>query len=211
MGAPAGRWGPLEGARGLAAAAQLGDGSERRWGGIKRHRQRRAQGGRGRPLRCSRFKIQKGAGRGRDPASNLRSGGKGSSKPPAEARLPALRGNPELAATASGRRESRVAGRGFAAAVPALPAAASSGWNEGNPRAEGSSPPPPNPEPRCRIPGMPAGSPAANARQRKEGAYPSPGGPEGRPSLGHSPRPPPSARPTSLDGNAGSGGRVGRR
>lgn len=36
-------------------------------------------------------------------------------------------------------------GRSFAAAEPAPPAASSSGWNEGNPRAEGSCGPPPTP------------------------------------------------------------------
>lgn len=109
------------------------------------------------------------------------------------------------------REEEPERGRSLAAAVPIRPMAASGGWNEGNPRAEGSSRPPPHCEPRHRIPRMPAGAPAASNGRWKEGASTMRGGPQGLPQLRR--QQPPPACPASLDESAtpGKGREAGHR
>ena len=196
-GAPAGRWGLAEGPGDWVRSWEMGG----RGGGVLNATDRgglREEGGAlcGVPGLKSRRERERGGFSASSPlgvGSAFGYWGNEVERAPTSSMAPCGKGATGLAlrplADRGGGAES---GRSLAAAEPAPPAAASSGWNEGNPRAEGSClpPPTPHPEPRRRIPGMPAGAPTAAARRRKEGASSLPGRPEGRPQPGS--RPPPA-------------------
>lgn len=151
--------GPSGGGEGTGChRAQLGDGWERR----THHPHRRPRGGRGRLCCAPRFKLQREKERGRNSASNplqVRSA--------LDSREEGLV-SPTRSAAPCGKRilgcgtrgEEPESGRSLAAAVPVPPAAASVGWNVGNPRAEGSGRPPPDTASRAAaFPGCPLAPP----------------------------------------------------
>lgn len=205
-GAPAGRWGLAEGPGDWVRSWEMGG---RGGGGVLNATDRgglREEGGAlcGVPGLKSRRERERGGFSASSPlgvGSAFGYWGNEVERAPTSSMAPCGKGATGLAlrplADRGGGAES---GRSLAAAEPAPPAAASSGWNEGNPRAEGSCRPPPHPPPGAAPPH------SRDARWRPHSRRPAAEGggvfAAGQ-ARGAAPAGVPApARPASLDGSA---------